>query len=74
MTIRITSSAFSEGEMIPRSYTCDDKDVSPDLVWTGIPDGAKTLVLICDDPDAPVGNGVLFNIPTVETGLPALTD
>jgi Raf kinase inhibitor-like YbhB/YbcL family protein len=74
MTIRITSSAFSEGEMIPRSYTCDDKDVSPDLVWTGIPDGAKTLVLICDDPDAPVGNWVhwvLFNIPTVETGLPA---
>ena len=74
MTIQITSSAFSEGGLIPRSYTCDEKDVSPDLAWTGIPAGTKTLALICDDPDAPVGtwvHWVLFNIPAGETGLPA---
>jgi Raf kinase inhibitor-like YbhB/YbcL family protein len=74
MTIQITSSAFAEGGMIPRAYTCDDKDVSPDLSWTGIPGGTKTLALICDDPDAPVGtwvHWVLFNIPPAETGLAA---
>jgi Raf kinase inhibitor-like YbhB/YbcL family protein len=74
MTIQITSSAFEDGGMIPRSYTCDAKDVSPDLAWTGVPEGTKTLVLICDDPDAPVGtwvHWVLFNIPAGETGLAA---
>ena len=74
MTIQIKSSAFEDGGMIPRSYTCDEKDVSPDLAWTGVPEGTKTLVLICDDPDAPVGtwvHWVLFNIPPEETGLPA---
>ncbi len=74
MTIQITSSAFEDGAMIPRSYTCDDTDVSPDLAWTGVPEGTKTLALICDDPDAPVGtwvHWVLFNIPPGETGLAA---
>ena len=64
MALQITSSAFSEGGMIPRPYTCDAKDVSPDLTWTGIPEGTQTLVLICDDPDAPMGtwvHWVLFN-------------
>ena len=74
MTIQIKSSAFEDGGMIPRSYTCDEKDVSPDLAWAGVPEGTKTLALICDDPDAPVGtwvHWVLFNIPPEETGLPA---
>jgi Raf kinase inhibitor-like YbhB/YbcL family protein len=74
MALQITSSAFSEGGMIPRPYTCDAKDVSPDLTWTGIPEGTQTLVLICDDPDAPMGtwvHWVLFNIPPGESGLPA---
>ena len=55
MTIQITSSAFEDGAMIPRSYTCDDTDVSPDLAWTGVPEGTKTLALICDDPVSPGG-------------------
>jgi len=72
MALEISSSAFSEGGLIPPSYTCDDQDVSPDLTWTGIPEGTKTLALICDDPDAPVGtwvHWVLFNIPPGENGL-----
>jgi Raf kinase inhibitor-like YbhB/YbcL family protein len=74
MAITITSSAFSEGSMIPRQYTCDGEDVSPPLAWTGIPEGTKSIALICDDPDAPVGtwvHWVIFNIPPTAEGLPA---
>lgn len=74
MTMQITSSAFSEGEMIPTRHTCDGSDVSPDLAWSGVPDTAKSLALICDDPDAPMGtwvHWVLFNIPAGADGLPA---
>ena len=74
MDLQITSSVFSEGEMIPQQFTCDGADVSPDLSWTGVPEGTKSLALICDDPDAPMGtwvHWVLFNIPSDETGLPA---
>ena len=63
--ISITSSAFTEGGMIPKRYTCDAEDVSPDLTWTGVPEGTKSLALICDDPDAPMGtwvHWVLFNL------------
>jgi Raf kinase inhibitor-like YbhB/YbcL family protein len=64
--MQLTSSAFTEGSAIPILHTCDDKDVSPALKWTGVPAGAKSLVLIADDPDAPVGtwvHWVLFNLP-----------
>ena len=74
MALQITSTAFSDGEMIPKRYTCDGPDISPDLSWTDVPGDTKSLALICDDPDAPVGtwvHWVLFNIPTGEKGLPA---
>ena len=62
----MTSSAFDEGGMIPEKYTCDGIDVSPPLVWTSIPNETKSIALICDDPDAPMGtwvHWVLFNLP-----------
>ncbi len=65
MTIQITSSAFKEGDTIPRLYTCDDKNVSPPLSWTGIPTATVSLALIMDDPDAPSGtwvHWVLYNL------------
>lgn len=74
MTITITSSGFTEGNMIPKRYTCDAEDISPDLKWSGVPKEAKSLALICDDPDAPVGtwvHWVLFNIPTDVSSLSA---
>ena len=74
MALVITSSAFSEGQGIPKRYTCDGPDVSPDLAWSGVPEKAASLALICDDPDAPMGtwvHWVLFNIPADQDGLPA---
>jgi len=71
--IKLRSPAFKEGEMIPKKYTCDGEDISPPLFWEGIPEEAKSLALICDDPDAPMGtwvHWVIFNIPSAEKGLP----
>lgn len=67
MTLSLTSSVFSHEGMIPATYTCDDQDISPPLAWASVPDGTKTFVLICDDPDAPMGtwdHWILFNIPS----------
>jgi Raf kinase inhibitor-like YbhB/YbcL family protein len=72
MTIQIASSAFTEGQTIPKKHTCEGADVSPPLEWTGVPGGAKSLALICDDPDAPMGtwvHWVLFNLPPDATAL-----
>jgi len=62
----LTSSAFINSQSIPALYTCDGRDVSPELSWKGVPPNTKSFVLICDDPDAPAGTWVhwiLFNIP-----------
>jgi len=72
MTIRVTSDAFGEGESIPEQYTCRGRDVSPPLAWTGLPAGSRSLALICDDPDAPMGNWVhwvLYGLPPDRSGL-----
>jgi Raf kinase inhibitor-like YbhB/YbcL family protein len=66
MDIEITSSVFEDGGLIPANYTCDGEDTSPPLRWAEVPDGAKSIALVCDDPDAPMGtfvHWVLFNLP-----------
>jgi Raf kinase inhibitor-like YbhB/YbcL family protein len=70
--MQLTSTAFTEGSAIPAKYTCDGKNVSPPLKWTGVPAGTKSLVLIVDDPDAPVGtwvHWVLYDLPVTATEL-----
>jgi len=72
MAVKITSSAFADGQMIPSKYTCDGRDVSPPLQWDGVPETAQSIALICDDPDAPMGtwvHWVLFNLPADTTKL-----
>lgn len=72
-TMKLTSSAFSEGGMIPSQYTCDGKDISLPLSWSEVPDGTKSFALICDDPDAPMGtwvHWVIYNIPDTVRQLP----
>ena len=59
MELKITSSAFEEGGMIPKQYTCDGANISPPLRWTSVPLGTKSLALICDDPDAPMEYGCI---------------
>ncbi len=70
--MEIISSAFNEGMLIPKKFTCDDMDISPPLKWSHAPEGTKTFALICDDPDLPAGtwvHWVLFNLPANVTEL-----
>jgi len=72
MTMQVTSSAFQAGQAIPAKYTCEGADISPPLEWSGVPASAKSLALICDDPDAPVGtwlHWVLYDLPVTATDL-----
>jgi Raf kinase inhibitor-like YbhB/YbcL family protein len=72
MNLQLTSPAFVEGKEIPDQYTCQGKDSSPPLRWTAVPTGAKSLALIADDPDAPVGtwtHWVVFDLPPTTTEL-----
>lgn len=73
MALTLTSTAFEEGKSIPSKHTCDGEDISPALAWRGVPEGTKSLALICDDPDAPVGtwvHWVLYGVPADTTSLP----
>ena len=55
MALELTSPAFERGGEIPKKHTCDGDNVSPPLRWRGTPDDARSLVLLCNDPDAPGG-------------------
>lgn len=78
MTLSISSAAFTPNGAIPEQYTCDGRNISPPLVWTGVSAAAKSLVLVIDDPDAPDPaaprmiwtHWLLYNIPPDTTGLP----
>lgn len=73
MAFSISSSAFKPGGSIPAEFTADGRDVSPALSWEDPPAGTQSFALICEDPDAPVGNWVhwvLWNIPGSARGLP----
>ncbi len=72
--LTLTSPAFAHDGPIPRAHTCDGADQSPPLVWSGVPETAKQLALIVDDPDAPgrtFVHWVLYGLPPKTTGLPA---
>lgn len=56
--MKILSSAFKNNAEIPSKYTCDGDNVNPPLEFVGIPESAKSLVLIVDDPDAPTNTWI----------------
>lgn len=63
--MKLTSPAFANNASIPSEYTCDSSDVSPPLAISDVPKNAKSLALVMDDPDAPVGtwdHWIVFNI------------
>ena len=78
MAIVLTSTAFESGGAIPAPYTCQGRDISVPLTWSGLPAGTRSLALIVDDPDAPDPaaptmtwvHWVLYNIPPSAAGLP----
>lgn len=78
MALTLKSPDFPHQGEIPKLFTCDGEDRSPTLVWTGIPDNTKSLVLIVDDPDAPDPakpkmtwvHWILYNIPPTVMEIP----
>jgi Raf kinase inhibitor-like YbhB/YbcL family protein len=78
MPLTLTSPSFANGGEIPRRHTCQGEDVSPALAWSGVPAGARSLVLIVDDPDAPdpaaprmtYVHWVLYDLAATDGGLP----
>jgi len=78
MSFSLRSSSFPHEGEIPSRHTCEGEDISPPLAWSGVPDGAASLVLIVDDPDAPDPKAprmtwvhwVVYNLPPGEGRLP----
>ena len=78
MSLKLTSPAFEHGGAIPELHTCEGRDVSPPLAWSGVPEGTRSLALIVDDPDAPDPDApkmtwvhwVLCDLPPDATELP----
>ncbi len=71
--IIIKSNSFLDGGMIPSKYTCDGANVSPNLSWDNVPESTKSFVLICEDPDAPMGtftHWIMYDIPSSVRELP----
>ena len=77
MALALTSPVFTHNGTIPKQHTCQGSDLSIPLAWSGVPAGARSLVLIVDDPDAPDPaapkmtwvHWVLYNIPPSATAL-----
>jgi Raf kinase inhibitor-like YbhB/YbcL family protein len=78
MAMALSSPAFQQNSHIPSKYTCEGEDISPPLAWEGVPDGAKSLVVIIDDPDAPDPKApkmgwvhwIVYNLPPDTKSLP----
>jgi hypothetical protein len=79
MPLSLTSPAFRQEGEIPSVHTCEGEDTSPQLAWSGVPQGTKSLALVVDDPDAPDPRApkmtwvhwVLYDIPPATADLPA---
>lgn len=82
MSMILQSADFAHQGEIPQKLTCQGEDSSPALSWSGVPEQAKSLVLIVDDPDAPDPaapkmtwvHWVLYNMPPTASGLPPAVD
>ncbi len=73
MAFAISSPSFQAGAEIPKKFTCEGADVSPELHWSSPPSGTLSFVLIADDPDAPAGtwtHWTFFDIPASTSSLP----
>lgn len=72
MAFTISSPSFLNGGQVPKQFTCEGADVSPELHWSSPPPGTQSFALITDDPDAPAGtwtHWLIFNLPAQTTAL-----
>jgi Raf kinase inhibitor-like YbhB/YbcL family protein len=72
--MKLTSSAFGQGETIPKRYTCDGDNVSPPLEWSKPPPGADELALLVEDPDAPGGTFVHWIVYRIDTATSSVSE
>lgn len=78
MKLQVSSKSFSAGADIPKKYTCDGQNISPELAWENLPDGTISVAVLLEDPDAPGGtftHWLMYDLPlgmqTVAEGVPA---
>jgi len=72
--MKIESPAFKNNGLIPVDYTCDGRNVSPPLTVSDVPEGAKSMVLIVDDPDAPAGTWVHWTVWNIKPGISGIPE
>lgn len=70
--MKLTSTAFQDNGPIPKEHTCDGKDTNPPLAFGNVPSEAKSLAMIADDPDAPVGTWVHWVIWNIDPGVKSI--
>ncbi len=76
--MQLRSSAFGQGQAIPRQHTGEGENISPAFEWSDAPEGTQAFALICHDPDAPLVkpgsygfvHWVLYNVPAAVSELP----
>jgi Raf kinase inhibitor-like YbhB/YbcL family protein len=76
-SITVTSHSFASNATIPIEYTCDGKDISPQLTWSAPPEGTRSLAFVLEDPDASGSeftHWLVFNIPPEITSIPEAAD
>ncbi|OGH04409.1 MAG: hypothetical protein A2600_03900 [Candidatus Lambdaproteobacteria bacterium RIFOXYD1_FULL_56_27] len=77
MPLSLSTPSFPASGKIPKKFTCDGANLSPELVWTGVPAEAKTLALVMEDPDTPdpaapkrvFVHWVMYNLPANSKGI-----
>src|SRR5574342_865171 len=74
MAFKLSSPAFVDGAEIPARHTCDGDDISPRLLWSGVPDRARSLALVLDDPDAPRGTFTHWVVSDLSADLTELAE
>ena len=72
--LTVNSEAFEEGGQIPRKYTCDGDDFSPNVKWSAPPAGSRSIVIVADDPDAPGGTFIHWTVINLPADIRALEE